>query len=104
MGLLPTTSMNERLVKLQLTYNRYVAWWLPIDVANGSCLAPMSYIGFCELLLTNDIFWMTWENGFTKRDLLNVIVFHYTEYGIANKFCKLEFEKMDTLYGTQMCT
>lgn len=72
--------MNEKLVKLRLAYNRYVEWWLPIDIACDSCLAPMSYISFCEALLTYpESFWLTWENGFSKRTVLSVIIYHYME-------------------------
>ena len=33
---------SERLEELKKAHQRYVDWWLPIDVANGSFLAPMS--------------------------------------------------------------
>lgn len=35
-------------------YQKYYNWWLPIDVANGSTLAPMTFLWFCEYLLVFD--------------------------------------------------
>jgi len=32
-------------------HQKYVDWWLPIDVAAGSPLAPMGLFRFCEFLL-----------------------------------------------------
>jgi len=41
---------NVRL--LSKGYKRYVDWWLPIDVAGGSFLAPMSFEWWLERMLT----------------------------------------------------
>ena len=37
---------------LKIAHQEYVDWWLPIDVAAGSVIAPMSYDRFLESLLT----------------------------------------------------
>ena len=37
---------------LKSTYQEYFDWWSPIDIANGSALAPMTYERFLETLLT----------------------------------------------------
>jgi hypothetical protein len=41
---------NEEILKN--AHQDYVDWWLPIDVAGDSFLAPMSYDIFLERLLT----------------------------------------------------
>jgi hypothetical protein len=53
---------TERLVEIKKAHQRYVDWWLPIDVAGGSFMAPMSYNSFCETLLTNDGGWFSAES------------------------------------------
>lgn len=61
--------------KIIESYNKYVAWWLPIDIADNSSLAPMTFNRFCETLLIfpDENWWNRWVNGFSKRDVLNII-------------------------------
>ena len=55
---------SERFNKLlQEAHKKYVNWWLPIDVAGGSFLAPMSFESFCQTLLLEDVEW--WERWVT---------------------------------------
>jgi len=73
-------------------HQRYVAWWLPIDVAAGSCLAPMSFLRFLEALLTlpNTEFFDRWieTDVFTKpsdsiklrKFILRLILMEYTGF------------------------
>ncbi len=52
---------KERLELLKDTHKRYVDWWMPIDIACNSCLAPMSFKRFCDSLLTYpDEWWSRW--------------------------------------------
>lgn len=43
-------------------HQRYVDWWLPIDVAGGSFLAPMSRHRFCRwaLYMPEEEVWNRW--------------------------------------------
>jgi hypothetical protein len=48
----------ERLEEIKNAHQRYVDWWLPIDVAGGSFLAPMSLDRFYRFLLAApDVDW-----------------------------------------------
>ena len=79
---------EERLDKIKKAHQRYVDWWLPIDVASGSLVAPMSRHRFCESLLTySDQNWFDrWlpdyinitEKNHMKRWVLEFIIAHYT--------------------------
>ncbi len=84
-------SREEQFNKIIESHNKYVQWWLPIDVESGSLMAPMSLNSFCESLLildgdmkVNSIFhygkfekwWDRWENGFTKRDVMDLIKYN----------------------------
>lgn len=80
----------ERIEEIKKAHQRYVDWWLPIDVAGGSFMAPMSYERFCEWLLTgNDSDWFDrWlpefievnEKHYMKRQLLSVIIDQFINY------------------------
>lgn len=48
---------DNKLSILKDAHRRYVDWWLPIDLACDSCMAPMSCHRFCETLLTYDGGW-----------------------------------------------
>ena len=77
--------------KIKEAHQRYVDWWLPIDVANGSLLAPMCCLRFCEyLLIFPDSFFQEWineedKNEFIKRHILNIIVAHHMKIIDLNK-------------------
>lgn len=84
---------DEMFTKLKEAHQRYVDWWLPIDVASGSLMAPMSCHRFCETLLVNDFgyteniknWWNEWMIDFIepsekikmKRLILQLIISHY---------------------------
>lgn len=79
---------TERLREIKKAHQRYVEWWLPIDVAAGSVMAPMSCHRFCESLLTySDKDWFDrWLPDFKepgekihmKRCALESVIGHYT--------------------------
>ena len=71
----------RRLDKIKASHQKYIDWWLPIDIAGGSFLAPMSLLSFCENLLVypNDFF-DRWTNGYNKRDVLHVVIAHHTGF------------------------
>jgi len=74
---------EERTKILVDAHNRYVAWWLPIDVANGSVLAPMCLSRFCEFLLTlnDNNFWNKWmepNDYMMKRYVLDLLKQHWS--------------------------
>jgi hypothetical protein len=60
----------ERIEEIKNAHQRYVDWWLPIDVAGGSFLAPTSFEGFCRyLLIANDAEWFDrWLPNYTSYD------------------------------------
>lgn len=67
---------RSRIIRLLEAYKKYVEWWLPIDAASDSALAPMSFLSFCESLITReDEEWFhRWSNGeFLKSDVLKLI-------------------------------
>ena len=94
---------EELMTKISEAHQRYVDWWLPIDVAAGSIMAPMSCHRFCETLLINDggfgpktsikNWWNEWMIDFTspsdkyqmKQFLLKMIISHYTGLIDLNK-------------------
>ena len=61
---------EERLEEIKKAHQRYVDWWLPIDVAGGSALAPRSFDGFCRfLLVANDSDWFDrWLPDYTSSE------------------------------------
>jgi len=90
------------LVEIVKAHQRYVDWWLPIDVASGSLLAPMSCHRFCEYLLLYDDeeWWDRWldnelltkENKtYDKRIVLGLLYKHTTGFMDINYMtCNLE--------------
>lgn len=78
--------MNNQFDILKEAHQKYVDWWLPIDVANNSVMAPMARHMFCETLLTYEDDWFNrWiedsiptdkKVAFKKR-ILQLIIFHY---------------------------
>lgn len=75
-------------------HKKYVDWWLPIDVAAGSILAPMACHLFYETLLVyDDNWWNRWLNDYNsiedktkmKRIILKFIIGHYLEITDLNK-------------------
>jgi hypothetical protein len=54
------------LLEIIEAHKRYVAWWLPIDLACDSCMGAMCFQRFCEALLTyDDVDW--WERWIDKE-------------------------------------
>lgn len=91
---------EDRIDEIKKAHQRYVDWWLPIDVAGGSFMAPMSCSRFCEQLLINDGGWSTIENWwnewlpdfttptekyYMKRAVLEAIIMHHTNIIDLNK-------------------
>ena len=94
---------EEAVIKIKEAHQRYIDWWLPIDVSSGSLMAPMSCHRFCESLLVNDFgfggsspienWWDEWMTEFTspidrlrmKSLILKLIVSHYTGLVDLNK-------------------
>lgn len=75
-------SKYDRYKKIVDSHEEYVEWWLPIDVAAGSVMAPMSLQRFCELMLTlpNNNFFDRWSKGdYNKVDVLDYLkkTFYY---------------------------
>lgn len=82
---------------IKSAHKKYVDWWLPIDVASGSLMAPMSCFSFCQTLLTYEggwggsegqrieNWWNEWLSDYTsvedktrmKKIILNFIIGHY---------------------------
>jgi hypothetical protein len=60
----------ERIEEIKNAHQRYVDWWLPIDVAGGSFLAPASLERFCRfLLVANDTDWFDrWLPDYTSTE------------------------------------
>ena len=57
----------------------YVDWWLPIDVSQGSTLAPMSFLRFLEyILIFDDKNWFDrWLGDFdmiSRREIKRVVL------------------------------
>jgi len=97
--------IDDRLSILKDAHRRYVDWWLPIDLACDSCMAPMSCHRFCETLLTYDggwggtgeqrieNWWDRWlgdtipvdKKQSFKSYILKMIVGHYTKIIDLNK-------------------
>ena len=82
---------DEMLVEIMKGHQKYVDWWLPIDVAGGSFLAPMSCHMFCEYLLLHDDenWWYRWmcpefleeeHKVYDKRTVLGLIQQHYFKW------------------------
>lgn len=90
--------MDKRLSIIKDAHAKYVEWWMPIDLACDSCMAPMSCHRFCETLLTMDggfgvkdnfidNWWDKWLGDVVPKDkkmsfkqhILKLIVGHYTK-------------------------
>jgi len=95
---------DDVIQKLQDAHQKYVDWWLPIDVAGGSFMAPMSLHRFCETLLTYDGGWggtdgeqieNWWDAWMDEHDInsktrmkiqiLKLVIAHYTDVIDLNK-------------------
>jgi hypothetical protein len=88
------SGMVSKLSILKDTHQKYVDWWLPIDLQCDSCMAPMSCHRFCETLLTyNDEWWNRWlgeiipedKKQSFKSEILKMIIGHYTKIIDLNK-------------------
>lgn len=86
--------MENKLSILKDAHQKYVDWWLPIDLECDSCMAPMSCHRFCETLLTyNDEWWNRWlgeiimedKKQSFKSEILKMIIKHYTNIIDLNK-------------------
>jgi hypothetical protein len=85
----PKLNLAERTECLKQAHQRYVDWWLPIDVAGGSFLAPTSFHGFCRyLLVANDTEWFdrwlpefieTNEKYYMKQIALSLVLENFTK-------------------------
>jgi len=79
--------MDERIALLKDAHQEYVDWWLPIDVAGGSLLAPVGFLWFLHYLLTmpSEHWWDRWvgctipkdKHYVLKRDILRLIIEHH---------------------------
>jgi hypothetical protein len=85
---------DRKLEIIKAAHQKYVDWWLPIDVAASSAMAPMSCHRFFESLLTfNDEWWERWigdsipkeDKIAFKRLILNHIIGYYGEVINLNK-------------------
>ena len=88
------SGMENKLSILKDAHQKYVDWWLPIDLECDSCMAPMSCHRFCETLLTyNDEWWNRWlgeiiledKKQSFKSEILKMIIRHYTNIIDLNK-------------------
>ena len=97
-------SKEEMLNKLKDAHQRYIEWWLPIDVESGSLIAPMSCHRFCETLLYNDggfggsspikNWWDEWMKDFRspedkikmKQQILTLVISHHKGLIDLNKY------------------
>lgn len=79
---------KDRLRLLNMAYQKYVDWWLPIDVANGSVMAPITFHRFLGYLLIfpEDTWWNRWigdvmpdDKLSLKQFILELIIKHYTQ-------------------------
>jgi len=52
---------TERDNLLNNAHQKYINWWLPMDIQSGSSLGAMAYNRFLESLLTySDDWWVRW--------------------------------------------
>jgi len=75
---------------LKCAHEDYVDWWLPIDVAGDSFMAPMGFLRFLTymLYLPQDEWWDRWVgNEYSREETLNLkhvtldlVVRHYLGY------------------------
>ena len=61
---------EEKIKILKDAHQCYVDWWLPIDVAAGSVMAPVSFNIFLHYLLAmpEDKYWDRWLSGKIPQD------------------------------------
>lgn len=84
---------------IKSAHQKYVNWWLPIDVEAGSVMGAMSFARFCESLLIFeggwggsggqriDNWWNHWLNDYTsiedktkmKAIILRIAIAHHIE-------------------------
>lgn len=78
--------MDKRLSIIKEAHAKYVEWWMPIDLACDSCMAPMSCHRFCETLLTYKDDWFNrWLGDVIPEDkivdfktyILKIVLKHY---------------------------
>jgi hypothetical protein len=85
---------KERMEVIKSAHQKYVDWWLPIDVAAGSIMGAMSCHRFCESLLVFEggyaygikNWWNEWLGDYStidaktkmKQFILKLIISHYT--------------------------
>lgn len=61
---------KERIEILKVAHQEYVDWWLPIDVAAGSVMAPVSFPMFLQYLLKlpEEVYWDRWIGDKIPKD------------------------------------
>lgn len=91
----------SRFKLLKDAHQRYVDWWLPIDVAAGSIMAPNSIQRFCKtLLIYGDKWFDRWFEGvvFTgskhsfRLKLLECLMLDFCKEGDYKDFCLNSYE------------